>query len=322
MNKNEYIGDTWKQADHEAVRNTVGWYFYTHRLIEVTGNDAASFLDNLCLNTIAKCAVGRAKYTAVLREDGTIFDDCVIFRLADDKFWISTLYAPRLMDWMFDHEGSFDVEYDEVSKDWDMYAVQGPRSQALMNAVLDQPVDSMKFFSICDNTFQGIPVKVSRAGFTGEKFGYEIYISPENDSLLEEALKSKGTALNAREVKEFQVMVPTLPTEAGFNLMTDLRDLNPMEVDPSVKIDWSKEFIGKAALEPLKDKPQRYSLVGFEVSDTNAHIECRNKGGAGCPVMKNGIEVGRVTKYTYGYTCGNALALHRLRISWLLLAML
>lgn len=307
MSKNEYIGDSWKQADHEAVRTAVGWYFYKHRLIEVTGDDAAAFLDNLCVNTIAKCKVGRAKYTAVLREDGSIFDDCVVFRLEDNKFWISTLYAPRLLDWMYDHEGTFDVEYDEVSDDWDMYAVQGPKSPMLMNAVLDTPVDDMKFFSICDNSIAGTPVKVSRAGFTGEKFGYEIYTAPENDTLVENMLRTKGAEFGAREVTEFQVMVLTLATEAGYNLMTDLRELNPLEAEPSIKIDWEKDFIGKDALMTLKDHPQRYSLVGFEVPDVNAHIECRNKGGAGSPIMKDGVEVGRVTKYTYGYTCGKCI---------------
>lgn len=302
MYKNEYICDSWKREDHEAVRNNVGWYFFTHRLIEVSGSDAAKFLDMLCVNTIAKCEVGRAKYTTILNDNGTIIDDVVVFRMEEDVFWVSTLYAPMLMDWMMDHEDGFDVDYDEITEEYDMYSVQGPRSTALMNAVLENSIDGQKFFSIVDNAIAGIPVKVSRAGFTGEKFGYEIYVAPENDQKIEEKLREAGQSFHAREVKEFQVMALTLSTEAGFNLMTDLRDLNPLEADPAVKIDWGKDFIGKAALEKVKDQDQRYALVGFEAADEDAFIECRSKGGAGAPIMKDGQEVGRVTKYTYGYT--------------------
>ena len=168
MYKNEYAHDSWKREEHEAVRNSVGWYFFTHRLIEVNGDDAAAFLDKLCVNTIAKTAVGRAKYTAILNDEGTYLDDAVVFRLAEDKFWLSTLYAPRLQEWMWDHEYDFDVDYDEVTEDWDMYSVQGPKSPELMNAIVRDAVDDMKMFEIRDNEIAGIEVKVARSGYTGE----------------------------------------------------------------------------------------------------------------------------------------------------------
>ena len=98
-------------------------------------------------------------------------------------------------------------------------------------------------------------------------------------------------------------MTLTLATEAGFCLMSDLRWLNPLEVEPNTKIDWEKDFIGKAALEKVKDLPQQaHALVGFEVENLDAHIETANKGGVGQAIMKDGKEVGRVTKYTYSFT--------------------
>lgn len=303
MYKNEYAHDSWKREEHEAVRNGVGWYFFTHRLIEVEGDDAAAFLGKLCVNTVESSSIGRAKYTAILNEDGTYFDDAVVFRMAENRYWVSTLYAPRLLDWMWEHEHGFDVDSDEITDEWDMYSVQGPKSTALMEAVVEEPVEGMKMFEIRDNKIRGIEVKVARSGFTGERWGYEIYVSPDDDEAVEQALREAGEPIGAKEIREFQVMTLTLATEAGFCLMSDLRWLNPLEVDPNTKIDWEKDFIGKDALRATLDLPQQtHALVGFEVDNVDAHIETANKGGVGQAIMKDGHEVGRVTKYTYSFT--------------------
>ena len=312
MYKSEYAHDDWKRADHDAVRNNVGWYYFKHRLMEVNGEDAEAFLDRICVNTIAGCKIGRAKYTNILNEDGTIFDDCVVFCMADDQFWISTLYAPRLEEWMWDHEFDFDVDYEEISDDWDMYSVQGPNSPKLMNALCAEPVDDMKFFEIRDNAIADVEVKIARSGYTGEKWGFEIYVNSDDSDAIVAELREKGAALDAREVREFQVMVLTLATEAGFCLMSDMRDLNPLEVEPNLKINWDKEFVGKDALLPLKDLDhQKWALLGFEAADVDAHIECASKGGVGQAVIKDGEEVGRCTKFTYSYTFGKAIGFVR-----------
>lgn len=303
MYKSEYAHDEWKRAEHNAVRTNVGWFYFKHRLMEVNGDDAEAFLDRICVNTIAGCKVGRAKYTNILNEDGTIFDDCVIFRLAEDKFWISTLYAPRLEEWMWDHEFDFDVDYEEVSDDWEMYSVQGPNSPKLIDAICGEPVDDMKFFEIRDNTIADADVKIARSGFTGEKWGFEIYVSPDDVEAVVAELAEKGETLNACKVREFQIMVLTLATEAGFCLMSDMRDLNPLEVDPNTKINWDKEFVGKDALKKAVENGPKWALLGFEAADPDAHIECASKGGVGQAVIKDGEEVGRCTKFTYSYTC-------------------
>lgn len=74
-----------------AVRTTVSWYLWTHQLIEVTGKDAAPFLDLIFANPIATLKVGRERYTTMLNEQAKIIDDVVVIRLKEEKFWISTL---------------------------------------------------------------------------------------------------------------------------------------------------------------------------------------------------------------------------------------
>jgi aminomethyltransferase len=188
-----------------------------------------------------------------------------------------------------------------------MYAVQGPKSKDLINAIVAKNVDDQKFFTIRDNKIGDVPVKISRAGFTGEKVGYEIYVSPENKGKVEAKLAECGKAFNTVQVTEFQVMVLTLATEKGFYLMCDIDKTNPFEVDLARGIDWNKDFIGKAALEKVKAEGPKRRLLGFTTAEDDIHISSRDRGGAGDAVIVNGEEVGRVTKCTYGFTAGKSI---------------
>ena len=306
MFKNVYKNDAIKRAQHEAVRNAVGWYYYTHQLLEVTGEDATAFLDKIHVNPIAKLKIGGAKYTTILNEDGIIIDDVIVFRLEENKYWISTLYVKKLIKWLDAHKGASKVEYKDITRITDMYSVQGPKSKDLLNCFLTENVDEQKFFTIRDNKIDNVPVKISRTGYSGE-LGYEIYVASENKGLVESKLAECGKAFGAIQITEFQIMVWTLPSEKGYNLMCDIGGTNPFEAGFDGAIDWSKDFIGKAALEKVKAQAPKRQLLGFTVDDDAAHIAARDKGDAGAAVMVNGEEVGRVTKFTYGYTIGKSI---------------
>lgn len=298
--------DATMRAQHEVVRNAVGWYYWTHRLLEVTGADATAFLDKIFVNPIAKTKVGGAKYTTMLNEDGIIIDDVIVFHLEENKYWISTLYMKELVAWLNAHKSASQVEYKDITSITEMYAVQGPKSKDLLNAFLAEKVDDLKYFTIRDNKIDNVPVKIARGGYTGER-GYEIYVAPENKGLVESKLAECGKAFGAMQITEFQVMVWTLPSEKGYNLMSDIGGINPVEAGFDGAIDWSKDFIGKAALEKVKAQGPKRQLLGFTVDDDVAHIAARDKGSAGAAVMVNGEEVGRVTKFTYSYTIGKSI---------------
>jgi aminomethyltransferase len=307
MFKNLYKYDDMKRAEHEAVRKAAGWYYFTHQLLEVSGSDAAAFLDKMFAKPVANLAPGSARYTTMLNEEGIIIDDVVVFSWAKDKFWISTLYLRKMIPWFDAHKGTGKVEYKDITELWDMYAVQGPKSKDLLNAILEKKIDDQKFFTIRDNGIDGIPVKISRAGFSGEKLGYEIYMAPESRKKIEEKLDEQGKAYGAKRVEEFQIMVWTLPTEKGFYLMTDIGRLTPFEAGLDQGIDWSRDFIGREALEKIRGEKPKRTILGYTVDEDDAHIEARDKGGPGAKVILNGEEVGRVLKYTYGYTCNKSI---------------
>ena len=287
------------RAQHNAVRNNAGWYDFTHRVAEVTGPDALAFLNKMYVVNLVKLAVGRAKYTTMLDEDGWICDDVIIFRLAEDVFWVSTLYMKDLLmryEW---YAGDYDVAYRDITPEWKMYSVQGPNSPALVKAVLGQNVEDMKFFSIRDAALGEIPMKVARSGYTGEKFGYELYIPAEHEVELVARLTEEGEKLGATHVTEIDVMAMTLPAEAGYYLMLDLRRLTPFEAGFEGTIDWKKDFVGKKPARRLRKQEPKRKLVGIEIPDYDAVIY---GGPHGAVVEADGKPVGRVTKFTYGFT--------------------
>jgi len=274
------INDASTRTQHEAVRNGVGWYDWTHKLLEVTGADSTAFLDRIFPNPIAKIKVGGARYTTMLDEDGIIIDDVIVFRLEENKYWVSTLYMKELIAWFDAHKSESKVEYKDITGVTVMYAVQGPKSKNLVNSFLAEKVDDMKFFTIKDNKVDNVPVKIARSGYTGE-WGYEIYVAPENREVVEAELAECGKALGAVHVTEFQVMAWTLASEKGFYLMSDLGGTNPFEVGLDGAIDWSKDFIGREALEKVRAEGPKRQLLGFTVDDDLAHIEARNRGSGG-----------------------------------------
>jgi len=287
------------RAQHNAVRTTAGWYDFTHRLLEVTGEGASAFLSKMYPGNLDKLGVGKAKYTIMLDEDGLICDDVIIFRLEEEKYWISTLYAKDLLKRFGWYDAGYDVAYEDVTGQWKMYSVQGPQALALVNGVINDSADDLKRYNIRDTAVGDIPVKVARSGFTGEPLGYEIYVPAEYHEAVEARLAEEGDKTGAMHVTEIDVMAMTLAAEAGYYLMLDIRRCTPYEVGFEHAIDWTKDFVGKKALKKVKDKEPARRLVGIEVPDYDAVIY---GGPKGADVKKDGKVIGRVTKFTYGYT--------------------
>lgn len=230
-----------------------------------------------------------------------IQDDIIVFRMEEKKFWVSTLHINRELTRLAVYAKDKDIVFRRITEEWDMYAVQGPSSTAFVNAIVKDPVDDMKFFSIRDTEVDGVPAKVARSGFTGEKVGYEIYIPTEKTKLVEDKLRANQDRFEAMEITEIDVIVYTLSTEKGFVLMTDVHGCNPFEVGMDKNIDFSKNFEGSQALKAIKERPCTRKLVSFILDDDAALVY---GGPKGAKIVKDGEVVGRATKMTYGVSIG------------------
>lgn len=284
--------DDLKRREHEAVRNGVGYYDFTHSLLDVKSKDAAKFLDKMFVNNISGLEVGEAAYTTMLGEDGIIKDDVIVFKLGEDHFAVSTLYIDEMIKWFDKFSDEYEVEYEDITSKVTMFAVQGPKSRDLINDIVENDISDLKFFHIRENKVGDLEIYVARAGFTGE-LGYELYVPSDKKDELEEKLVTAGKAYGLVNITT-DIIVESLPAEKGFVLMSDLEGTNPYEVGYGWTVDLDKDFIGKDALLKEKDNVKR-DLVGF-YTEKECEIEPGNE------IILDGEVIGKVTKFTYGYT--------------------
>ncbi|WP_062551571.1 aminomethyltransferase family protein [Peptoniphilus phoceensis] len=284
--------DELRRKEHEAVRNSVGYYDFTHQVLDVFGKDAEDFLDKIFVNDIKNMKNTHALYTTMLNEDGKIIDDVIIFRLEKEKYLISTLYIDKMIKWFDKFKEGFDVDYKDITDDLTMFAVQGPKSKDLVNKIVDKDISDLKFFTIEDNSLGDIALMVARAGFTGE-LGYELYVQSDKKDILEEKIKEAGKEFDLVNITT-DVIIGSLPGEKGYVLMSDLEGANPLEVGYGWTVAWDSDFIGKDALLKAKENVNR-DLFGYELLE-DGEVE------AGDIVLLDGKEIGEVTKFIYGYT--------------------
>ena len=287
--------DKTARLDAETIRRSVGWYRWTHDLVEVTGKDALEILEKIFVSRISKVDTGRTKYTVMLNEDGEIIDDVIVMHMRDDLFWVSDLYGPRLIKWIEAHAEGKDVQTRLITYDWDMYAIQGPDSPAAMEKLLDTPLDGLKRFAVAENTVSGIPVWIHRSGFTGEE-GYEVYCAAEKTGEIKALIDKAVSEAGGREIYTLEVYVRSIPMEKGFALKQDYKHLNPFECGLGWTVDLDKDYIGKERTLAIKEAP-RYQMVGLEFErESTEDISIWER------VYLYGVEVGRCAQTIYGYT--------------------
>ncbi|MFZ9200220.1 MAG: 2Fe-2S iron-sulfur cluster-binding protein, partial [Paracoccaceae bacterium] len=176
---------TWQEAcDREVamVRSAVGVAdVSTLGKIDIQGRDAARFLDLVYTNIFSTLPVGRVRYGLMLREDGFVLDDGTTARLGENHFLMTTTTAAaglvmRHLDFIHQtHCINWDLRFISVTESWAQFAVAGPKSRALLNAVLDQPVANFPFMACGPVTVGGVKARLFRISFSGEE-GYEIAV--------------------------------------------------------------------------------------------------------------------------------------------------
>ena len=264
------------RADAEAVRKNVGWYCWTHDLVEVRGKDAHDLLDYICVNVISD-TVGVSKYTTMLDDNGKILDDTIVTCMAENTYWVSTLYGPKFQPLIEKYAEGKDVEWEDLTEVIGMYAVQGPKSMDMLNSMLETPIDDMKRFRMADNKIGDLPVRIHRSGFTGEN-GYEVYVKREELPQLHDLLAEASPKFDARELKQ------------------DMAGLTPSEAGLGWSVHMEKDFHGKEALAAYEDQ---YKLVGIVLDEGRESYEdiAQNE-----PICHKGVQCGIVRQMIYGYT--------------------
>jgi len=254
------------EAEYWHLLNEVTiWDVGVERQLEITGPDAFKFANLLTPRDLTECKIGQGKYVVITAPDGGIINDPVLLRLGENHFWLALADSDVLL-WALGvaHGSGMQVRLAEL--DVAPIQIQGPKSKGVVRALFGEPVLALKYYHFLETSLDGIPVIVTRTGWTGE-VGYEIYLRDN----------SRGTELweQVMEAGRLFNIAPTGPSdirrvEAGIlNYGADMTlENNPYEVglDWMVDLDQEADFIGKAALKRIRDEGVRRRLVGVGIA--------------------------------------------------------
>jgi aminomethyltransferase len=273
----------------KLLRGVTLWDVSVERQVEITGPDAFAFTNSLTPRDLAKCAVGQGKYVVLTAEDGGIVNDPVLLRLGENHFWLALADSDVLL-WAKGVALHSGLEVQIREPDVSPLQVQGPRSKELVAALFGESVANLRYYWFRETKLDGIPVVVTRTGWTGE-IGYEIYLRDGSRGIeLWERVMEAGRPFG---------IAPTGPSdirriEAGIlNYGIDITlDTNPYEVGLGwqVELGQAADFIGRAALERIQKEGPRRQLVGIEIEGARLDLNMVR-----WPVLVAGAECGFVT---------------------------
>ena len=266
------------------------WDVSVERIVEITGPDSSELVNRLTCRDLTKCAVGQGKYVLITADDGGIVNDPVLLRVEEHRWWLALadsdagLYARGVAV-----NSGLDVKVREP----EVYPiqVQGPKSKDTLRKVFGPAIDDIKYYWTLTTEVDGIPVVISRTGWTGE-VGYEVYLrDPSRGADLWDRVFEAGREFAIRPVAP----VEARRIEAGiFNYGSDMTiDNNPFEVMGLERLvePQAADYIGKAALEEIRVRGVSRKLVGIEAPGEALPFELAEKR----PALHRGEPVGTVT---------------------------
>ena len=282
------LAEYWKVIEDVAI-----WPVMGERQVEISGPDAADFVQFLTPRDLRRCAVGQCKYALITSADGGILCDPIILRLAEDRFWLSTSDCDLEL-WASGVAVHSPMRVDIRDAGVSVIQVQGPKSPRLMTNLFGDRILDLDYYRHTSMEFRGHRLTISRTGWSGE-FGYEIYLGKHalGDALFD-ALMQAGSDCNVAPGAVSQAR----RIEAG--IMSWGVDMtpgeNPYEIGLGrlVELDDTPDFIGRTALARLKDRPPAKRLVGMTIegSELAPNEDC-------WPVTGHGTPAGRLTSMAY-----------------------
>lgn len=290
------------QKEHEAVRERAGLFDVSHMgEFFVEGVEAGRYLQNMTTNDVTQLEPGKAQYTLLCYPDGGVVDDLLIYMLNPGKYMlvVNASNIEKDWDWLHRHLPAEGVTMRNVSDKTALLAVQGPLSSSLLPPLCEGLEHSVlrPFTFIPEARIAGIPVLLSRTGYTGED-GFELYVAADQAEALWDVLVGAGEAygllpagLGARDTLRFEACLPLYGQELG-------PDISPLEagLNRFVKLE-QHDFIGRDALVKQRDAGIPRRLVGLEMID-------RGIPRTHYPVFAEGLEepIGEVTTGTQAPT--------------------
>jgi aminomethyltransferase len=260
--------------EYWAIRNSAA-------LIDVTplmkyiikGKDASRLLNRVVTRDMDKLKVGQVYYTGWCDDEGKMIDDGTISRLDEGTYRMTS--ADPSLRWLSMNSVGLDVDITEVTDKVAALSFQGPNSRKILNKVADEPIDVLKYFRLMQNQVDGIPVTISRTGYTGD-LGFEIWMDAKDALTIWDALMDAGAdygitpvgilAMDMARVEAGLFMIEVDYTSTS-HAWIEPQKSSPFELglDWTVALDKQGYFVGRRALEREKREGSAWRLMGLEV---------------------------------------------------------
>lgn len=285
-----------------AVRNSIGVFDVSHMgEFFIEGKDAEAFADYLVTNDILSAPTGKAIYSPLCREDGTVVDDLIVYKLAPGRVMIcvNASNIEKDFNWMKSKHSGFDCSFTNLSNVFSLLALQGPKAFETLKPLVNE-LPELEYYSVFETKIGQHPVILARTGYTGED-GFEIFGTHQTIKDLWQKLIAAGVTpcgLAARDVLRLEVCYPLYGHELN-------DEINPFDagLNWTVKLNKTK-FIGK---DVLLNKPSKYKLIKLQLE--------KGIPREGYSVLNSSNEIiGQVTSGTMSVVTNKGICLARIQI--------
>ena len=276
------------------VNNSILCDVAVERQVEITGPDAFQFIQLLTPRDLSKLAVGQCKYVLITNNDGGILNDPVLLRLGENHFWLSLADSDILL-WAQGVAVNSNLNVTITEPDVSPLQLQGPNSGKIMENLFGETINDLKYYWLRELDLDGIPLIVSRTGWSSE-LGYELYLrdGSKGDKLWE-MIMAAGKDLGLKpghtsSIRRIEGGMLSYHADADINT-------NPYELglDRLVNLDTEINFIGKQALKKIKEEGVKRKQVGLEIKNTA--LQAPNT--TFWTIFFDGKKVGKVTSAVY-----------------------
>lgn len=276
------------------VNDVTLWDVSCQRQIEISGPDALRLIQLLTPRDLSKCKTGQCLYVLITDENGGIINDAVLLVLGPQQFWLSPGDGDILL-WVMGVAVNSGLDVKVCEPDVSPLQLQGPKSPQVAQSLFGDWALDMKYYWATETELDGIPLVVSRTGWSGE-LGYELYL---RDSRHGEALWEK--VMTAGRAYNIKPIAPNVIRSVEGALLSHGSDItlqdNPYTLgfDRLVSLDKTGGFIGQQALRQIKAAGTKRRLVGIELQCPPLSA-CN---GEPWPVSFDGMVSGRITRCVY-----------------------
>jgi len=280
--------------EHVRTRTHAGLFDVSHMgEIDVRGADAISFVNRLVSNDASKLLDGQVQYSALTTPEGTVIDDLLVYRFAEDHLLLVVNAATTNKDWNWitSHRENDNVELRNQSADYCQLALQGPDALSILQKLTGAPLSEIKYYYSREGEVDHVPAIVSRTGYTGED-GFEVYAAADKaEQLCNKILDTGNFGAEDGVLPCGLAARNTLRLEAGMCLYG--HEIDETTTLLEANLGWITKlnkgpFLGRDRLLRQKEEGIKRKLVGFAVTD-------RGIARDGQDVLINGERVGRVT---------------------------